>query len=80
MRDSLIFGIVTSIVIISALAIIPIWIWAEKSKNRLIRLVIIGFIYTGMISRTVEDLVKHIVDGKHFWLFFSMYLGLSFFS
>ncbi|SEN81206.1 hypothetical protein [Lihuaxuella thermophila] len=70
MENPLIIGIVVAIVIAMAMIVIPLQIWAEKSKNTFIRLVILGPIYIRMLFEEVEGLVNSINDQKYFLAFF----------
>jgi hypothetical protein len=45
---------------------ILLWKWAEKSKNLLIRLIILGPFYIRMLYSSVEDLVKSFSGQKYF--------------
>lgn len=65
LSELLVIGIVVVIIFLTAAIIIPIWAWAEKSRNTYIRLVILGPIYIGILYRTVEDLLKSIADQKY---------------
>jgi hypothetical protein len=72
MENSLIVGIIIAIVLIATIVIISLLIWADRSKNILIRLSILVPFYIGILFGMVEDIVKNFETQRTFFAIFEI--------
>jgi hypothetical protein len=72
MGNSLIIGIIVSIILVATIVTISLLIWAEKSKNLFIRLSILVPFYIGIVFGMVKDIVKNFEDQRIFFATFQI--------
>lgn len=75
--NTLVVMIVLMVLIITTVALILLWNLAEKSNNRIFRLVVLVPIYLGMLLRTVENLVESIEKHNYLYALFLVVIIVS---